>query len=323
MTSSPYVPCYETAANGIRGERTRLRRWPIKAQALCRERIPVGRSNACPWPRRSGATCANGGPHSGYRHLADKDEAEVQRLPGPLLALTSGNTSQRLRNPLGRPSTGSRTLTWLPLLVMDVAPSLRTGPVWAPPGSENGPERTIDLFRRPRSPDPYWTAQRRAIGSATARVRRPLRLRLAAAPRSCPAGLTAGRVRWNRDAAPTWPCPPAWWVGRSLATRPRAVTPRERPEGAPTGGDHHRARLGVRQGPPLHVLAQARRPPSVHPSDLRLALPGLPHPRPAVLQSRRPAVSGARHRAAGGGVGPVVAGQGDDEGRPRPRSTRR
>jgi drug/metabolite transporter (DMT)-like permease len=29
MTSSPYVPCYETAANGIRGERTRLRRWPI------------------------------------------------------------------------------------------------------------------------------------------------------------------------------------------------------------------------------------------------------------------------------------------------------
>ena len=30
MTSSPYVPCYETAANGIRGERTRLRRWPIK-----------------------------------------------------------------------------------------------------------------------------------------------------------------------------------------------------------------------------------------------------------------------------------------------------
>jgi hypothetical protein len=43
MTSSPYVPCYETAANGIRGERTRLRRWPIKAQALCRETQPVAR----------------------------------------------------------------------------------------------------------------------------------------------------------------------------------------------------------------------------------------------------------------------------------------
>jgi hypothetical protein len=26
------------------------------------------------------------------------------------------------------------------------------------------------------------------------------------------------RVRWNRDAAPAWPCPPAWWVGWSLAT---------------------------------------------------------------------------------------------------------
>ena len=100
----------------------------------------------------------------------------------------------------------------------------------------------------------------------------------AAGPRPCPAGPTAGRVRWNRDAAPAWPCPPAWWVGRSLATRPRAVTPRERPEDPPTGGDRHRARLGDRQGPPLHVLAQARRRPSVHPPDLRLALPGLPDP---------------------------------------------
>ena len=36
------------------------------------------------------------------------------------------------------------------------------------------------------------------------------------------------RVRWNRDAAPAWPCPPARWVGRSLATRPRAVRPGER-----------------------------------------------------------------------------------------------
>jgi hypothetical protein len=24
-------------------------------------------------------------------------------------------------------------------------------------------------------------------------------------------------VRWARHAAPAWPCPPAWWVGRSLA----------------------------------------------------------------------------------------------------------
>ena len=67
MTSSPYVPCYETAANGIRGERTRLRRWPIKPQALCPPCIPVGRLNAYLWPRRSGATSGNGGPHSGSR----------------------------------------------------------------------------------------------------------------------------------------------------------------------------------------------------------------------------------------------------------------
>jgi hypothetical protein len=32
-----------------------------------------------------------------------------------------------------------------------------------------------------------------------------------------------------------------------------------------------------------------------------------------------PAVPGARHRAAGGGAGPVVAGEGDDEGRHGPR----
>jgi hypothetical protein len=119
----------------------------------------------------------------------------------------------------------------------------------------------------------------------------------------------------NRDAAAAGPCPPAWWAGRSLATRPRAVTPRERPEDPPARGDRHRARLGDRQGPPLHVLAQARRPPSVHPPDLRLALPGVPSPRAAVLQPRRLGVPGARHWAAGGGVGPAVAGQGDDEGR--------
>jgi hypothetical protein len=61
-------------------------------------------------------------------------------------------------------------------------------------------------------------------------------MRLPAAPRPCPAGPTGGRVRWNRDAAPAWPCPPAWWVGRSPATRPRAVTPGERPEGTPAAG---------------------------------------------------------------------------------------
>jgi hypothetical protein len=119
----------------------------------------------------------------------------------------------------------------------------------------------------------------------------------------------------TRRAAPAWPCSPAWWAGRSLATRPRAVTPGEPPEDTPARGDQHPARLGVRQGLQMQLLAEARRHPSVHPADLRLALPGVPHPRPAVLQPRRPAVPGARHRADGGGASPAVAGQGDDEGR--------
>jgi hypothetical protein len=137
------------------------------------------------------------------------------------------------------------------------------------------------------------------------------------------AGSTGGGVRWNRDAAPAWPCPPAWWVGRSLATRPRAVTPRERPEDPPARGDRHPARHGVRQGPYLYLLAEARRLLSVHPADLRLALPGLPQLRAAVLQPRRPAVSGAGHRGVGGAAGPAVASQGGDEGPPGPRRSGR
>jgi translation initiation factor IF-2 len=119
-------------------------------------------------------------------------------------------------------------------------------------------------------------------------------------------------LRWGRHAAPAWPCPPAWWVGRSLATRPRAVTPGGPPEDAPARGDQHPARSGDRQGPQMHLLAEAQRPASVHSADLRLALPGVPRPRPAV-QPRRPAVPGARQRAAGSGAGPVVVGQGDGQ----------
>ena len=129
-------------------------------------------------------------------------------------------------------------------------------------------------------------------------------------------------VPWICKAAPAGPCPPAWRVGRSPATRPRAVTPGDPPEAPSARGDQPHGRIGDRQGPSMHLLAKARQPPSVHPPDLRLALPGLPHPRPALLQPRRPAIPGARHRAAGSGAGPVVAGQGDDEGRHRPRRSR-
>jgi len=89
------------------------------------------------------------------------------------------------------------------------------------------------------------------------------------------------------------------------------------PDDASARGDQHPARIGVRQGLQVQLLADAGRCPSVHPADLRLALPGVPHPRPAVLQLRRLAVSGARQWAAGGGAGPAVAGQGDAEGRHR------
>jgi hypothetical protein len=78
-------------------------------------------------------------------------KSEVQLLPSPLPALTSGNTPVSACGISWAAIYRIKNLTWLPLLVMDVAPSLRTGPVWAPPGSENVPERTIDdLFRRPR-----------------------------------------------------------------------------------------------------------------------------------------------------------------------------
>jgi hypothetical protein len=140
-------------------------------------------------------------------------------------------------------------------------------------------------------------------------------------PRSCPAGPTVGEYRGRAHAAPAWSCLPAWWVGRSLATRPRAVTAREPPEDAPARGDQHPARIGVRQGPQMQLLAEARGRPSVHPADLRWALPGVPHPRPAVLQPRRPPVPGARHRAAGGGAGPAVAGPGRGQAPHRPRSS--
>jgi hypothetical protein len=195
-------------------------------------------------------------------------------------------------------------------------------PVDCHPRSENGPSgpSTTCLvgLTRPTLAAPFTT---RAIETATAED----------AAAVAPSGPPAGRARQalpagstvERDAAPAWPCPPAWWVGRSPATRPRAVRPGEAPDDAPARGDHHPARLGDRQGPQLHLLAQARRPPSVHPPDLRLALPGLPHPRAAVLQPRRPAVFGARHRAAGGGAGAAVAGEGDDEGRHSPRRPRR
>jgi hypothetical protein len=53
----------------------RIRHWPASAlNATVDECIPFSRLNAYLWPVRSSVTWGKGGPHSGYRHLADKDE---------------------------------------------------------------------------------------------------------------------------------------------------------------------------------------------------------------------------------------------------------
>jgi hypothetical protein len=197
----------------------------------------------------------------------------VQVQPGPLAAMTSGNAGQCVRSLVRRRCAGSRTLTWLPLLVMDRLLQVSVQAVG------NGPKRTINDLCGPRQADPCRAAHRggrdrHGAGGVGRRLRGTGRPRLTPYRRGSTVSERCGSG---------WAVPPAWWVGRSLATRPRAVRPRGAPEDAPARGDRHRARLGVRQGPQLHLLAEAGRRPSVHASDLRLALPGLPHPRPAVL----------------------------------------
>jgi hypothetical protein len=74
---------------------------------------------------------------------------EVQVLPGPPPAMTSENADQRVRSFVRRRCAGSRTLTWLPLLVMDVLLQVSAQAV-ACHAHENGPKRTIDdLFGPP------------------------------------------------------------------------------------------------------------------------------------------------------------------------------
>ena len=140
-----------------------------------------------------------------------------------------------------------------------VAPGLRTGPLRLRTGplSATRAARTAQADHR----RPVWSASlgrpllrrspqgdrdRHGAGGAG-------RCALGSAGRAVPGRPYRRGVRWARDAAPAWPCPPAWWVGRSPATRPRAVRAREPPEDAPARGDHHRARIGVRQGPQMHA----------------------------------------------------------------------
>jgi hypothetical protein len=243
---------------------------------------------------------------------------EVQVLPGPPPAMTSTNAGRRVRSFVRRQCAGSRPLTWLPFLVMDVLLQGCAPARWSATRQRQRPQAdhrrpvvgiagpTLAGSSPPGDQDHHGRgyAGRHAFGPPTA-------------PRPCRQARPPGSTVGARHAAPAGPCPPARRVGRSLATRPRAVTPSD----PPARGDQPSARIGVRQGPQVQLLAEARQPLSVHPADLRLALPGVPRPWAAVLQPRRPAVPGARHRAAGGGAGPAVAGQGGGQAPHRPRSS--
>jgi hypothetical protein len=75
-------------------------------------------------------------------------------------------------------------------------------------------------------------------------------------PRPCPAGPSAGeyggRAMRLRPGSAHLP------GGLEPGTRPRAVTLDGPPEDASARGDQHPARIGDRQGPQVHLLAQAR-----------------------------------------------------------------
>jgi hypothetical protein len=102
------------------------------------------------------------------------------------------------------------------------------------------------------------------------RLRPPAHLHRAR--QALPPGSTVGA----QPAAPTWPRPPAWRAGRSLATRPRAVTGVGRRK---TGrGDQHPARIGARQ---RAAAAPAGRSPTT-----------------PVRAPRRPATGAARRAAS-------------------------
>jgi hypothetical protein len=88
-----------------------------------------------------------------------------------------------------------------------------------------------------------------AEGTSRWRVRRLLRLRAAGRTQTVPGRPHRRGVPWICNAAPAGPCPPAWRVGRSPATRPRAVTPGDPPDDPSARGDQPHGRIGDRQGP--------------------------------------------------------------------------
>ena len=115
----------------------------------------------------------------------------------------------------------------------------------------------------------------------------------------CGSGLAFAPACWVGGAWQQAKGGDAWWAARRRAGPGRSAS-------RPDRGSTRAAGAPAGPGPVTPVRAPGRP---------ETGLPGVPRPRPAVLQPRRPAVPGARHRATGGGAQPAVAGQGDDEGR--------
>ena len=143
MTSSPYVPCYETAANGIRSERQAHEVANQGPSAV--PRTPTsGRLNVYLWPRRSGTTCANGGPRSGYRHLADTDEVYPDRLKPVGHCPTSGTmvAMSLMRSWVDKARARA-------LLDQSVVSLSGSGPGSRPGPPESASRLSVHIFREP------------------------------------------------------------------------------------------------------------------------------------------------------------------------------
>jgi hypothetical protein len=172
----------------------------------------VARLNAYLWPLRSTATWENGGPHSGYRHLADKDEAGGSSPPRPTPGPNQRKRQSALPESAGR-GVGRIKNAYLVTVPRHgrVAPRLRTAPLSPTRQRERAQadhrtNRLIDLARptlagqlttEPSGAPRGGCAGRCAFGSPA--------LHLDRARQASPSGSTVDA----RHTAPAGPCPPS------------------------------------------------------------------------------------------------------------------
>jgi hypothetical protein len=222
------------------------------------ERIPADGLNAYLWHRRLGATCRNGLAHSGYRHLADKDE-----VPG---------------SSPGRPTTPASQVRALPSAS---APArCRLGPRWGrtpiPAGTSPGPSgsahpavRLGDDHTAWSSTQPRTAATRHAATSRCSLLPCPKRSRPRGRSERRPGlpGRSAGK-RGRRGPHPTrWlgsashlPLTNATWAASPASRPPRpSIEPStaRQPPGPTRPGGH--GRRPARPGPHRHRLSGRRR----------------------------------------------------------------